>query len=40
MRHLTQSLWPADTSRPVLDISVGQLLQQATAEAPDKLALV
>src|SRR5699024_12663431 len=39
MRHLTQSLWPADTSRPVLDISVGQLLQQAAAEAPDELAL-
>ncbi len=40
MRHLTQSLWPADTSRPVLDISVGELLRQAAAEAPDKLALV
>ncbi|MEU1980919.1 AMP-binding protein [Nocardia sp. NPDC019395] len=40
MRSLTESLWPVDTSRPVLEITVGELLQQAAAEAPDKLALV
>ena len=40
MTHLTESVWPADTSRPVLDISVGELLRQAATEAPDKLALV
>ena len=40
MTHLTESRWPADTSRPVLEITVGELLRQAAAEAPDKLALV
>ena len=40
MTHLTKSLWPAEKSRPVLDISVGELLRQASAEAPDERALV
>ena len=37
---LTSSYWPADTSRPVLDISTGDALRRATAAAPDRLALV
>lgn len=40
MTHLPESLWPADTSRPLLDVTVGGLLRGAAAEAPDKLALV
>ena len=40
MRALTESLWPMDTSRPVLDTTVGELLRQAATEAPDTLALV
>lgn len=40
MTHLTESLWPADTSRPINDVTVGELLRGAAAEAPDKLALV
>lgn len=40
MRALSESLWPMDTDRPVLDITVGHLLRQAAAEAPDKLAIV
>ncbi|ONM46796.1 AMP-binding protein [Nocardia donostiensis] len=40
MKELTESWWPKDTSRPILDITVGRLLQQAAAEAPDKLAVV
>ncbi|WP_459545928.1 AMP-binding protein [Nocardia sp. X0981] len=40
MRELTESFWPVDTSRPVLEITVGELLQQAAAEVPDRLALV
>lgn len=40
MTALTESLWPVDTSRQVLDITVGELLRQAAAAAPDQLALV
>ncbi|NUP25100.1 MAG: AMP-binding protein [Nocardia sp.] len=40
MTVLTESLWPADTGRPVLETTVGELLRQAAAEAPDRLALV
>lgn len=40
MTQLTESLWPADTSRPVHEITVGELLRGAAAEAPDKLAVV
>jgi acyl-CoA synthetase (AMP-forming)/AMP-acid ligase II len=36
----TESYWPADTSRPVLDVTAGQLLREATAEVPDRLALI
>jgi acyl-CoA synthetase (AMP-forming)/AMP-acid ligase II len=37
---LTESLFGADTSRPVLDISVGALLRQAAAEVPERPVLV
>ena len=37
---LTTSHWPADTSEPVLDTTVGGLLREAAAEAPDRTALV
>src|SRR6266536_4514178 len=37
---LTRSYWPADTSRPVLDLTTGEVLRRAAAAAPDRLALV
>ena len=37
---LTTSHWPADTSEPVLDTTVGGLLREAAAEAPGRTALV
>ena len=40
MTALTRSVWPSDTSRPVLELTVGELLRQAAAEAPERLALV
>ncbi|MCK0439309.1 AMP-binding protein [Gordonia alkaliphila] len=40
MRDLTQSLWEADQSSPVLELTVGELLRQAAADVPDKLAVV
>lgn len=40
MTALTRSVWPIDTSGPVLELTVGELLQQAAAEAPETLALV
>ncbi|MFI5717663.1 class I adenylate-forming enzyme family protein [Nocardia sp. NPDC051750] len=40
MTELTESVWPVDTSRSVLEITVGGLLQQAAAAVPDRLALV
>jgi len=36
----TESYWPADTSAPVVDRTVGEALRRATAEAPDTTALV
>jgi acyl-CoA synthetase (AMP-forming)/AMP-acid ligase II len=36
---LTASYWPADTSRPVLDLTTGGLLRRAAAAAPGRLAL-
>jgi fatty-acyl-CoA synthase len=36
---LTWALWTADRSVPVLDVTVGQLLRDAAAAAPDRLAL-
>ena len=37
---LTESYWPADTSEPVLEMTVGGLLRRAAAERPDRVALV
>lgn len=38
--QLTQSFYPAETSRPVLDLSVGQLLRDAAGDVPDQRALI
>ncbi|WP_227999057.1 AMP-binding protein [Nocardia australiensis] len=37
---LTQSFWPASTSSGVRDITLGDLLRQAAAAVPDRVALV
>jgi fatty-acyl-CoA synthase len=37
---LTASLWPADTSVPLVELTVGDLLREAAADAPDRVALV
>lgn len=37
---LTESFYPADRSRPILDTTVGQLLREATADVPDRTALI
>ncbi|MFC9976058.1 AMP-binding protein [Spirillospora sp. NPDC127200] len=36
---LTESYWPADTSRPVLDLTPGRVLARAAAAVPDRIAL-
>jgi fatty-acyl-CoA synthase len=38
--ELTRSYWPADTSEPVLESTVGGVLREAAASNPDALALV
>lgn len=40
MTALNESYWPADTSVPVLRLTVGDLLREAAAEVPDKIAVV
>src|SRR3954453_12853532 len=40
MGALTTSSWPADTSVPVLDVTVGQLLRDAVADVAERPALV
>jgi len=37
---LTVSLFPADSGRPLLEVTVGELLRLAAADEPDRLALV
>ncbi|HEY1966599.1 MAG TPA: AMP-binding protein [Pseudonocardia sp.] len=37
---LTHSLWPADTSVPVVECTVGELLRDTAARLPDSVALV
>ncbi len=37
---LTTSYWPADTSQPVLDTTVGGVLRSAVAAAPDRVAMI
>jgi fatty-acyl-CoA synthase len=41
-RHvrLTESYWPADESRPLLEATLGAALRSAAAECPDRCALV
>lgn len=39
-RRLTQSHWPADTTRPLKKITLGEALREAARLAPDRLALV
>lgn len=38
--QLTESYWPADTSRPIHDWTVAQVLREVAAEVPERLALV
>lgn len=37
---LQSSYWPADTSEPVLEVTVGDLLRRAAAQYPERTALV
>jgi fatty-acyl-CoA synthase/long-chain acyl-CoA synthetase len=37
---MTQSYWPADTSRPILDLTAGDALREAARAAPNRTALV
>ncbi|MFJ5714754.1 AMP-binding protein [Neobacillus sp. NPDC093127] len=39
-RRLTESYWPADTSRTLHDSTVAQVLRQAAAEVPNRIALI
>jgi acyl-CoA synthetase (AMP-forming)/AMP-acid ligase II len=39
-RSFIESYWPADTSRPIVDLTCAQLLRQAASEVPDRLAIV
>jgi fatty-acyl-CoA synthase len=39
-RRLTTSYWPADTSRALLDWTLGDALHHAAATVPDRVALV
>jgi fatty-acyl-CoA synthase len=38
--RLHESHWPADTSEPLLEITLGGLLRQVASEVPDRVALV
>jgi fatty-acyl-CoA synthase len=37
---LTKAYWPADTTVPVLETTVGGVLRAAAADSPDALAMV
>lgn len=37
---LTESYWPRDDSEPIVDLTVGDLLREAAAAAPERTALV
>ena len=37
---MTHSYWPADRSRPILDLTAGDALREAARAAPDRTALV
>jgi hypothetical protein len=36
-RRLTESYWQADTSRPVLELTAGDVLRRAAAGAPGRI---
>lgn len=38
--RLKQSYWPAETSRPLIDWTLGQALREAAKQVPDRVALV
>lgn len=38
--YLTESYWPADKGKPILEVTLGQLLRQAASEVPNRIALV
>src|SRR4029450_11293794 len=40
MRSLSQSHWPAETSEPVLETTVGSVLRDAAAAVPDGTAVI
>jgi acyl-CoA synthetase (AMP-forming)/AMP-acid ligase II len=40
MTTVATSYWPADTSEPVLETTVGGILRAAAAAAPETLAMV
>jgi fatty-acyl-CoA synthase len=40
MTPLTISQWPADTSSPILDTTIGGVLRTAARQAPDRVALI
>ncbi|MGH9055922.1 MAG: AMP-binding protein, partial [Acidimicrobiales bacterium] len=40
MRRLTESYWPADTTEPLVDMTVGDLLRLAAEATPARTALV
>lgn len=37
---LSESYWPADTTRAILDVSIGRALAATAAEVPDRIALI
>jgi fatty-acyl-CoA synthase len=39
-QELTTSYWPADTSSPVLETTVGGVLRTAAVQTPDRIALI
>jgi acyl-CoA synthetase (AMP-forming)/AMP-acid ligase II len=40
MVELASAYWPADRSRPILDLTVGELLRETAERVPDAIALV
>ncbi|MEH2533475.1 acyl-CoA synthetase (AMP-forming)/AMP-acid ligase II [Bradyrhizobium sp. AZCC 1588] len=39
-KRLLESYWPADTTRGILDVSIGRALATTAAEVPDRTALI
>jgi hypothetical protein len=37
---LTSAYWPADSSAPLLETTIGSILRDAATRAPDKIALI